>query len=174
MPDILKIFGRLTATSARIRTPPASSVYRYEDGQICLEEDATKRCGVQPIVELTAKTHDTAAIQNGSDCVKVKAGEEVTFTAKAIVPQGVGFVTAMDFGFEDKREVPVENCFPVSGQLTHEDFHGQDMATATVTHTFTRPGTYFTAVRVKAERNGNKESIFTQEKNLARARVIVE
>ena len=187
--------------------PPASSEYRYEDGQIYLEEDATKRRGVQSIVKLTASatgshaatangnhaaaatgshaatangnhtaaaTGSHAATANGSDCVTVKVGEKVTFTAKAVVPHGVGTVTAMDFGFEDIRMIPADDCFPVSGQITHEDYNGQDKATATVTHTFTAPGTYFASVRVKSERSGNEKSMFTQVKNLARARVVVK
>lgn len=155
----------LAAWVERGEEPPESSVYRYENGQIYLEADPAKRHGVQPVVTLLA---------NGSACVKVRAGQPVTFTAKAIVPQGTGTVTAMDFGFEDKRDIPAEDCFPVSGELISGMDQGIHQVSATVTHTFDTPGTYFAAVRVKAERNGDGESLFTQVKNLARARIIVE
>ena len=36
------------------------------------------------------------------------------------------------------------------------------------------PGTYFASVRVKAERHGDATDPFTQVKNIARARIIVE
>ena len=40
--------------------------------------------------------------------------------------------------------------------------------------TFDEPGVYYAAVRVKANRNGDDKDLFTQVKNIARAKVIVE
>ena len=45
---------------------------------------------------------------------------------------------------------------------------------AAVSYTFDKPGTYYAAVRVKANRNGDVNDLFTQVKNLARAKVVVE
>lgn len=39
---------------------------------------------------------------------------------------------------------------------------------------YDRPGTYFATASVKSQRNGDRGDVFTQVRNLARARVIVE
>ena len=39
---------------------------------------------------------------------------------------------------------------------------------------FANPGTYFVAVRVKSQRDGDKSEPFTQIKNVDRVRVVVE
>lgn len=147
--------------------PPCSTNYTYRDGQIYPAATARERAGVQSVVELLA---------DGSSCAHVKAGQAVTFTAKALVPQGAGLVTALDFGFEDNRKLPggMDADFPVHGEIKAIEEDGLPGAVATVTHVFDRPGTYFAAVRVKSNRHGDGSARFTQVKNLARARIIVE
>lgn len=147
--------------------PPCSTNYTYDNGQIYPAKAASERFGVQPIVELLA---------NGSVCARVKVGEPVTFTAKALVPQGAGKVTAFDFGFADNRNLPggMDADFPVGSRITPIEEDGLQGAVATVTHVYDKPGTYFAAVRVKSNRHGDPKALFTQVKNLARARIIVE
>lgn len=147
--------------------PPQTTVYEYRDGLICPAATAKERKGVQPVVELLA---------NGSVCTYVKAGETVRFTARAVVPEGAGQVTALDFGFSDNRALPggMAADYPVKGKVEQFVADGLNGASAAVTHTYDKPGTYFASVLVKSNRHGDAENIFTQVKNLARARIIVE
>lgn len=147
--------------------PPASTVYTYEDGLIHPAASAGQRKGVQPVVELLA---------NGGSCAHIKVGETVHFTANAWLPQGTGAVTAMDFGFQDNRKLPggMDADFPVRGEVVAAEADGLAGASAVCEYTYEKPGAYFAAVRVKANRFGDAGKIFTQVKNLARARVIVE
>ncbi|MEE3437751.1 MAG: hypothetical protein VZR05_06330 [Lachnospiraceae bacterium] len=147
--------------------PLPSSVYEYRDGQIIPAATAKERRGLQPVAKLTA---------NGSVCTRVKAGETVSFTAHAQVPVGAGEITAMDFGFEDNRDLPggIDADYPVKGSVTRFSEDGVSAGSSTVTYTFDKPGVYYAAVRVKANRNGDEKDLFTQVKNIARAKVIVE
>ena len=47
-------------------------------------------------------------------------------------------------------------------------------AYAELIYRFDEPGTYFVSTRVSSQREGNKDEIFTQVRNLDRVRVIVE
>ena len=146
--------------------PLPSSVYEYENGQIHLAEKASDRRGLQPVVELTA---------NGSVCTEVKAGESVVFTAHAQVPSGAGSVTAMDFGFADNRCIPggIDADFPCRGEVKCFAEDGVEAAVSEVEYKFDTPGVYYASVRVKSNRNGDAKDLFTQVKNIARAKVIV-
>ena len=64
--------------------------------------------------------------------------------------------------------------FPVSGAVERSAEGDLAGARATVAHSYESPGTYFASVRVKANRAGDPDDLFTQVKNIARARVIVE
>lgn len=53
--------------------------------------------------------------------------------------------------------------------------YGDDgTARAAAEFAYPSPGVYFAAVRVKSQRNGDGTDPFTQVKNIARARIIVE
>lgn len=149
--------------------PPASTVYEMKDNQVYAAETAEARKGIQPLVELAA---------NGGACARVKAGDTVTFTARASVPQGAGEVTALDFDFTAydlcSQEVKHREVFTTKGEVVRTGEQGQRGATAAVTHVYREPGVYFASVLVKAQRQGDVSAPFTQVQNLARARVIVE
>lgn len=149
--------------------PCPSSVYKRDGGQILPAENAKERKGLQPTVTLLA---------NGRSCAHVKVGEEVILHASAQVPQGAGKVTAMDFAFEADDTLsytPVEvHAFPYQGKIEENKADGCSGAESVIRHSYGKPGTYFASVRVKAERNGEKENLFTQVKNIARVRIIVE
>lgn len=51
---------------------------------------------------------------------------------------------------------------------------GGKCGTVKAEHVFETPGTYFVSVRVKSQRNGDKNDLFTQVKNIDRVRVVVE
>ena len=64
--------------------PLPSSNYTVDGGHIIIPERAAERGGLQAVPMLTA---------NGGKCARVKAGEEVSFTVEAEVPEGAGALT---------------------------------------------------------------------------------
>ena len=81
------------------------------------------------------------------------------------MPAGTGKVTEAAWDFE--RTDDFSHTLPL--QLS-EDGEG---AYVEAVHTFETPGTYFPVIKVKSNRKGTLEDIFTQCKNLDRVRVIV-
>lgn len=161
--------------------PRQSSVYEMEGGCVHIAESAKERKGLQPVVTLTA---------NGEVCAHVKVNETVTLTAVAEVPEDAGAVTELQFSFSDpmfgtygqKDQGGDYNAFlsqgrsaRIAGELkTYVTEEGLNAGTAAVTTSYDRPGTYFATAFAKSQRNGDKDDVFTQVKNLARARIIVE
>lgn len=153
----------------RGKEPCKTTAYEMIGSQVYPAEDAGDRHGLQPVVSLLA---------NGESCTHVKAGECVTFTANVKVPQGAGMVTGVDYDFESDHSLPGEkkevSVFQNKGtfeSMTDGTCYG---AVSEITHIYEEPGTYFASVRVKANRDGDAGNLFTQVKNIARARVIVE
>lgn len=142
--------------------PKPSSVYENVGNQIIVPPLATDRRGLQPTVQLTA---------NGAVRATVKAGERIRFRAEVQVPAGAGEVTFVDYDFEEVREIPRRDAFSVIGSFTRA---APGRAVSEVEHIYEKPGTYFASVRVKSERCGDAADPFTQVRNLARARIIVE
>lgn len=134
--------------------PLPTTNYCYEDGQILVPATAHERCGIQPVPQLLA---------NGQECAHVHVGEQVTLTARAEAPDGAGMITALDFDFGDGSQ---KALFDAHGDLKDDS--------ASVSHAYRQPGTYFAAVIVKMHRAGNADEPYTQVLNLARARIIVE
>lgn len=144
--------------------PPASTRYRYEEGQIIPEENALQRRGVQPVVTMTA---------GGGSSAYVKPGEAVEFAVSVQVPEGAGMVTAVEYDFAEEWKIPAQNPFPVKGVFTRTQEGNIHGAESVMTHSYEKPGTYFASVRCKVNRYGDGNDIFTQVSNLARARIIV-
>ncbi len=146
--------------------PRESSHYQMNGGQVIIEPEAQKRKGIQPVIQLLA---------NGDVCAHVKAGEAVKFTVKVIVPDNAGIVTAVDYALEANHEfsMEVKEFYPVHGTFHRITEDGLEGATAVLEHVYDQPGTYFAVVRVKMNRHGDGEDIFTQVKNIARVRIIV-
>lgn len=148
--------------------PLPSTGYELAGGQIIPAPAINERKGMQPMVTLSA---------NNRPCVRVKTGQAVTFTVKVQVPEGAGRVTDIFYDTEaddlispEKRERKVfaeKCCF----EEREED--GIFEAEGSFECTFDKPGTYFVSVRAQAERGGDRAAVFTQVKNIARARVIV-
>ena len=141
--------------------PPRSTDYHYENGQILPAKTASMRFGVQPVAKLTA---------NGQECLHIKCGEKVTLRCEAEVPEAAGSITFVDFDFEEHQEFPAVNVFATPGTFISSARNG---VVYEAEHIYDKPGIYFASVRVKAERHGDKTNLFTQVKNLARARIIV-
>lgn len=148
--------------------PRRSTVYEMVDNQIYPAKTAAERKGIQPTVSLLA---------NGETCAHVKAGEEVRFTAVAQVPENAGEITSMAFSFEAShafKENDLEWAFPHKGEIRHTLENGLYGANSSISHVYEKPGTYFASVRVCANREGDASKLYTQVKNLARVRVVVE
>ncbi len=136
--------------------PPATGEYRVHDGQVHVPASAADRKGIQPVVHLTA---------NGGERAEVAAGDVVTFTAQIEVPpQAPGKVVSAKWDFE--------------GLGTYRDATGLGAPTSetvhlATTHAFTNPGTYFPALRVASQREGNPGTPFARSLNFSRVRVVV-
>lgn len=155
----------LSAWTEKGVQPLETTAYRYEEGQIIPADSISDRKGMQPKVMLFA---------NEKSCAHVKVGEKVNFTTRAEAPEGAGQITAIDYGFEDRWDATREDTFPVKGVFEQTKEGKIRTAISHMTHTFEQPGTYFVSVRVKANRDGNAEDIFTQVRNIARVRVVAE
>ncbi|MDF0541659.1 hypothetical protein PX699_04860 [Sphingobium sp. H39-3-25] len=135
--------------------PPASTSYRYDDGQIIVPATAAERHGIQPVVTLKA---------NGAARAEIAAGQTVTFNGTIEVPPGTGTVIAAEWDFEGA------GAFAVTSPLKR----GLKVASVTITHRFDKPGTYFPALRGISQRQGDAKTAFGRIQNLGRVRVVVK
>ncbi|MDD9969631.1 MAG: hypothetical protein OXR73_25525 [Myxococcales bacterium] len=136
--------------------PPASTRYELVDGQIVLLPGAAERRGLQPVVNLTA---------NGGARADVGVGEQVEFAAIAEVPPEAGYIVAAKWDFEGTGDYPVAETFDSSRVSAH--------VTMAATYSFSTPGTYFPAVRVTSQRDGDTKTRYARVHNLGRVRVVV-
>jgi hypothetical protein len=135
--------------------PPPTSAYGVHDGQVHVPESAVARKGIQPVVHLTV---------NGGERTEVAVGEAVTFNARIEVPDATGRVVSAKWDFEGTGVYPDAADL---GDPTSENVH------LSATHAFTNPGTYFPALRVASQREGNPGTPFARSLNLHRVRVVV-
>jgi hypothetical protein len=138
--------------------PPASTSYKIEDGQVVVPTQAADRKGIQPVVTLKA---------NGGERAEVKAGKPVTLTAVIEVPPHTGRIVAAEWDLDG------EGTFPIAGKIIPTDKSGA-RATLKITHTFTKPGTYFPTLRAVSQRQGDVQTPYARIQNLGRVRVVVE
>lgn len=139
-------------------SPAASTSYTVgADTQLTVPATAAERNGLQPTVTVGAGN-------GGTNSVEVTAGKAVRLSAKAAVPPGGGKIVRVEWDFDGTGKYPEKS----------EIGSPAATKTATATHTFAKPGTYFVAVRVTAERNGDPKEPYRQVQNLARARVVVK
>jgi hypothetical protein len=136
-------------------SPPPTSEYRVQDGQVHVPQSAAQRKGIQPVVHLTV---------SGGERAEVATGELVTFMARIEMPPAPGRFVSASWDFEG------------TGSYLDADAVG-DPTSETVqlsaTHAFTNPGTYFPALRVASQREGNPSTPFARSLNLSRVRVVV-
>jgi len=139
--------------------PPASTNYTISaEDQVLLPATAPQRRGLQPVVTLTARGHGRPG-----QSIDVVAGQSVTFSVQAKVPPGAGKIVQVEWDFLGAGN------YTVTTQLTHIG----SVVKVTATYTFTQPGTYFPAVRVASQQDGNPNTPFGLIRNLAKVRVVV-
>jgi hypothetical protein len=142
----------LSAWVERGIEPPASTTHAVIDQQVLVPANAAVRRGIQPTVDLTVR---------GATSVHVKVGRGVPLTAKIQMPPHAGRVVATAWDCEG------------TGTYTDAPFRAvKSTVQAASTCTYSKPGTYFAALRVTGERDG-VPSIFAQVINLDRVRVVV-
>ena len=135
--------------------PPRSSNYQVAEGQVVIPPTAAERMGIQPVVNLSV---------NGSARAEVGIGQPVSFSAEVDTPPDAGEVVAADWDFlgDGSFSEPAALGARTSGPVT-----------VTASHTFTAPGTYFTALRVASQRDGDRVTPYARIQNLGRVRVVV-
>ncbi|MFG2961332.1 PKD domain-containing protein [Streptomyces sp. NPDC048291] len=133
--------------------PAQSTPYTVHDSQMAVPASASRRHGIQPVVDLTAE---------GRDRIEVPAGTPVTFTARIQLPPGTGRIVSTEWDFDG------------TGDFTARPF-GPCRQTVEVRATFTygTPGTYLPSLRATAQRDGDPDTPFTRVPNLGRVRVVV-
>ena len=138
------------------KAPPRSTEFHYtSDSEVVLTPSAPKRCGLQPVVQLTA---------NGAAArIEVAAGTAVKFEASAEMPPEAGALIAADWDFDGRGLYPMRE--PLDGKSTK--------LTLRAAHTYREKGVYFAAVRIAASRNGNDDARLYRTLNLGRIRVVV-
>lgn len=149
-----QIIRDLTAWVERGVEPPAPTSYRIADSQVVVPHTSAQRLGIQPVVELKA---------NGGVRATIGSGGAVTFTGEVEVPPGMGKIVAAEWDFDGQGTYP---------QATDPGQLGKSKVQVQITHTFTKPGTYFPALRVVSQRDGDVSTPFARVQNLGRVRVV--
>jgi hypothetical protein len=134
--------------------PPSTTAYAYDSyGRFAMPADASARGGIQPVVDLTA---------DGGVRAEVGVGATVTFEARAGVPPGAGALVGMRFDPDGTGAWPHEDVIEPATSLT-----------STWSHAYDAPGTYFPAVMVTSQREGDAVDVARRVHNLGRVRVVV-
>ena len=115
---------------------------------------AAERKGIQPVVHLTA---------NGGVRSEISTNKPVKFAAAIEVPPGTGKIISAEWDFDgDGRFAIAENVKEPKPQVS-----------VRISHSYTKPGTYFVTFRAISQRDGDAETPFARIQNLARVRVVV-
>jgi hypothetical protein len=133
---------------------PSETVYEVVDAQVRVPARAAERKGVQAVIELAA---------NGGARADVRAGEAVNFAATVTVPPGAGKVVSAEWDFAGAGD------FPVAEKLAS----AQESVALTASHSYAAPGTYFAALRVASQRDGDMHKPYARIQNIALVRVVV-
>jgi hypothetical protein len=136
---------------------PAGTTYTYDgrEGRITLPATAAERGGIQPVVQVTA---------NGGARADVKVGEAVTLEVVAETPPAGGTIIDIAWDFDGAGGFP-EKVDGIDGS--------KPKVTATTTHTYDTPGTYYVTALVHSHRDGDVAATSRRLPNLAQARVVV-
>ncbi|MFD2329340.1 PKD domain-containing protein [Cohnella sp. GCM10020058] len=133
--------------------PARSTKHEVAGGQVTVPAKATERYGIQPVVDLTV---------GGVARIDVVAGQTVTLTAKIQAPPGSGKI--------------VRTEWDLTGTGDYKTWaFGAPRPTANLSMKFkyAKPGTYYPAVRVTSQREGDTKTPFALIQNLDRVRIVV-
>ena len=133
------------------KAPPASTAFELVDGQVRVPTSAAERKGIQPVVSLTV---------NGAVRADVVAGETVDFTGVAELAPGTGTIVSAEWDFEGVGDYPLKTS-GIDGSLPR--------LVLKTSYAFKEPGTYFPALRVTSQRQGNLATPYGRVQNLGRS-----
>ncbi len=134
-------------------TPPDSTRYQIIDSQVVVPDNAAARRGIQPTVDLTIK---------GKESVTATVGQAVVLKAKLQVPPGTGQIVKAEWDLDG-------DGIYTDAPLTRTG----NVVTIQTTTTYAQPGTYLAALRVTAERDGDRTARYALSQNLDRVQVVV-
>ncbi len=134
---------------------PSETEYRVVGSQVIVPESADKRRGVQPVIELKA---------NGAARAQAAVSEPVSFSGLIEVPDGTGLVVAAEWDFEGTGDF--SDVAAVADPAKRVEL--------SATHVYTKPGTYYAALRAASQREGDPQHLHCRVHNMARVRVIVD
>jgi hypothetical protein len=134
---------------------PAQNTFDLIDGQISMPHDADARGGIQPVVTVTA---------NGSRCANVGVGDHVELEARAEVATGAGTIISVRWDFDGT------GTYPETVKLDG----AHRIVSASITHAYDRPGTYFVTALAESHRDGDMDALHRRVANVGSARVVVE
>lgn len=138
--------------------PPGNTNYEVVNGQVVVPLQAAARMGIQPTIVVKV---------NGSESISIHKNKAVVFTAVIELPPNTGKVVSATWDFEGVGKFPVASKL-IPGKA------GSTAVSVKATYTFTKSGTYFPVLQVAAQRQGDKQTPYTQIKNLGRVRVVVK
>ncbi|KAM0334535.1 hypothetical protein ACHAQA_001565 [Verticillium albo-atrum] len=144
----------LSAWVEKGKSPPRGTSYTVTDGQVRLPDSAAQRNGIQSVVHLTVR---------GQSRITVKAGQPVYFNAHIEVPSNTGSVTSIEWDFEGTGDF-----------VKRRVKKARVVMDVTTSRLYQRKGTYYVAVRVASNREGDAKTPYAQVSNLGRIRLIVE
>lgn len=114
--------------------------------------------GIQPIVKLTV---------NGAARADVKVGQQVEFIGVIETPRNTGKIVQAEWDFEGAGDYPLKEKFDKSNPPI-------ERVAVKTTYTFTKPGTYFPALRAASHTQGDVNAQYALVQNLGRVRVVVK
>jgi hypothetical protein len=160
LPDLYQALRDLSAWVEKGIPPPTSTSYNIVDGQVEVPGTAAERKGIQPVVSVMV---------SGGALAEVRTGKPVIFTAVIDVPPNTGKVVSATWDFEG------EGTFSTNQEITGANSNSSgSQVRLKITHTFSKPGTYFPALLATSQRDGDTNSPFTRIPNLAKVRVVVK
>jgi PKD domain len=101
---------------------------------------------------------------NGGSRADVAINQPVEFTATIEVPSNAGEIIALEWDFDGVGNYPLAERIDTP----------RAVVSLSVSHSFAKPGTYFSVLRATSQRRGDRLSQYGRIQNIARARVVVK
>lgn len=133
--------------------PAQSTAYTLVGSQIEVPENANERHGVQPVVDLEVAQ---------AKLITIHAGDTVDFCGLAQVPDGQGSVIQVEWDFLGNGSFETAEFGAPSPEIS-----------VTASYQYLNPGTYYAALRVTSEKNGNTNTTHANVENLDRVCIVV-
>ena len=155
--------------------PSPSTQHEITGGQVHIPENGAGRGGLQPSIDLMA---------NGGKRAEISAGDTVRFRAECELPSGTGKFTGAEFSFDADPSYPVHLQVRTGIPEVHADKERPDenavYLSADGEHAlicgscrYEKAGTFYAYARIRAQRQGQQNDLFTTVMNISEARIVV-